>query len=140
RYPKTGLSLTTRSPSSTTSMRNTPCVDGCWGPMEISSRSVEPLASGADLGRSSYCFGGAAGIKISALLLIRESLHLGCLMLFCAFQDFVVRSRLILVVVRLDVIFPHGMVGEFIPHENPPQVGVSVEDDAIQVVRLAFLK
>ena len=31
------LQLHTRSPSSTTSMRKTPCVEGCCGPIEISS-------------------------------------------------------------------------------------------------------
>src|SRR5919198_6038832 len=33
RYPMTGLQLTTSSPSSSSSSRSTPCVEGCWGPM-----------------------------------------------------------------------------------------------------------
>src|SRR5438270_4166533 len=35
----TGLQWTTTSPSSVSSSRNTPCVDGCWGPILIVSSS-----------------------------------------------------------------------------------------------------
>src|SRR5690349_13234824 len=70
-----GLSLTTLSPSSTTSMRKTPCADGCCGPIEISSRSLgtSPLPL---LGRSSYVRGATAGAKLSMVSLMSLSLHL----------------------------------------------------------------
>src|SRR5437773_10622080 len=35
----TGRQWTTTSPSRTSSSRNTPCVDGCWGPMLTVSSS-----------------------------------------------------------------------------------------------------
>src|SRR5918911_382714 len=35
----TGRQCTTTSPSSTSSTRSTPCVDGCWGPMLTFSSS-----------------------------------------------------------------------------------------------------
>ena len=35
RYPISGVALITVSPSSTSSSRNTPCVDGCCGPIDI---------------------------------------------------------------------------------------------------------
>src|SRR5215831_166679 len=40
-----GLSLMTRSPSSTTSMRKTPWVEGWWGPMATSRSSPSPSDS-----------------------------------------------------------------------------------------------
>src|SRR5919202_4868051 len=43
----TGLQVTTSSPSSTSSTRSTPCVDGCCGPMLTRSRSGRSLIVGA---------------------------------------------------------------------------------------------
>src|SRR2546425_3497137 len=40
----TGRHLTTTSPSSTSSRRSTPCVDGCWGPMLTLSSSRRSVA------------------------------------------------------------------------------------------------
>ena len=61
-------------------------------------------------------------------------------MLAGAFQDFVVRGRLVLVVVGLDVVPAHGMVNEAVPHQDAAQVGMAVEDDAEEVEDLALLE
>ena len=50
------------------------------------------------------------------------------------------RRRLVLVVVGIDVIAAHGMVGELVPHQDAAQVGVAVEDDAEEVEDLALLE
>lgn len=65
--------------------------------------------------------------------------HFG-LMLLRPFQNFVVRRRLIFIVVRLDVIFAHRMILKIVPHENAAQIGVAVEDDAVKVENFALLK
>ena len=46
--------------------------------------------------------------------------------------DFVVGGR--------DVVFAHGVVGELVPHEDAAQIGMAVEDDAVEVEGLALLK
>ncbi len=55
-------------------------------------------------------------------------------------QNFVVRRRLVLVVVRLYIIFSHRMIFELIPHQNTAQVGMAIEDDPVQIEDLALLK
>src|SRR5947208_1928141 len=68
--------------------------------------------------------------------------HLGPrrVMLFCPFQYFVVWSWLILEVIRLHIVFPHRMIFEFVPHQDPTQVGMTFEMDAVEVVDFAFLQ
>ena len=39
RYPITERACWTVSPSSSSTSRSTPCVDGCWGPMLMTMRS-----------------------------------------------------------------------------------------------------
>ena len=58
----------------------------------------------------------------------------------CAFQHFIVRRRLVFVIVGLDVILAHGVVLELVPHQNAAQVGMAVEDDAVEIEDLALLK
>ena len=50
------------------------------------------------------------------------------------------RRWLILVIIRLHVILPHRVVLKTIPHQNPPQVRVPVEEHAVEVEHLALLK
>src|ERR1051325_7378310 len=56
------------------------------------------------------------------------------------FQHVVVRRWLVFVIVRLDVILAHREILETIPHEDAPQVGMAVEDDAVKVECLTLLK
>src|SRR5260370_7053173 len=55
-------------------------------------------------------------------------------------QHVVVRCRFVLVVIRLDVIFAHGMIFKFVPHQYTAQIGMAVEDDSVKVKDLALLK
>ncbi len=55
-------------------------------------------------------------------------------------QDFVVRRRLVFVIVRLDVVPAHGVVLETIPHQDAAQIGMAVEDDAVEVEDFPLLK
>src|SRR5882762_7558729 len=44
RYPRSGTAFTTVSPSSSSKMRSTPCVEGCCGPMLRTIVFAEPTA------------------------------------------------------------------------------------------------
>src|SRR5882757_7736894 len=61
-------------------------------------------------------------------------------MLLCFCQNVLVRGRFVLVVVRFDVIFAHGMIFKFVPHQYTAQIGMTVEDDSVEVEDLALLK
>ena len=64
-------------------------------------------------------------------------------MLLCWFrlyQNVVVRRRFVLVVIRLNIIFAHGMIFKFVPHQDTAQIGMTIEDDPIEVKNLALLK
>ena len=50
------------------------------------------------------------------------------------------RGGLVLVVVGLDVVAAHGMILKLVPHQDAAQVGVAVEDDAVEVEDLALLE
>src|SRR6266853_596720 len=69
----------------------------------------------------------------------RLGYRLGRLMAFGLLQDFIMRGRLVFVIVRLDVVFAHGMVFEFVPHQDAAQIRVAVEPDTEQVVDFALL-
>ena len=62
------------------------------------------------------------------------------LMLLRLREHLVVGGRFVLVVVGLDVVAAHGVVGELGPHQQAAQVGVAVEDNAVEVENLALLK
>ena len=55
-------------------------------------------------------------------------------------QHVAVGRGLPLVVVRLDVVLAHRVVLELVPHQDAPQVGMPVEDDAEKVENLPFLE
>ena len=61
-------------------------------------------------------------------------------MLLGAFQDFIVRGRFPFEIVRRNVILAHRMIFEFVPHQNPPQIGMPVEMDAVEIEDFALLK
>ena len=50
------------------------------------------------------------------------------------------RGGLVLVVVGIDVVAAHGVVDEAVPHKDAAEVGMAVEDDAVEVEDLAFLE
>src|ERR1700738_341243 len=73
-----GIALTTDSPSSSSNMRNTPCVDGCCGPMFNTMVLVVPaavstvviaLGSGASL---AWTFGGIISAQRMPLPIIGQ--------------------------------------------------------------------
>ena len=61
-------------------------------------------------------------------------------MLLCSREHVVVRCRFPLKIVRLNVIFAHWMIFEFIPHQDPPQIGMPIEVNAVKIKNLALLK
>ena len=61
-------------------------------------------------------------------------------MLLRPLQHFIVRRRFPFVIVRLTVIFPHRMILKLVPHQNPPQIGMTVEADAVQIENFALLE
>src|SRR5258705_2431193 len=76
----------------------------------------------------------------TSLLLPALLLPLSCVMLLRFREDVVVRCRFVLVVIRLDIIFAHGMIFKFVPHQYSTQIGMAVEDDSVEVEDLALLK
>src|SRR6266699_3868731 len=58
----------------------------------------------------------------------------------CLLQHVIVRCRLVFVIVGFAIIFSHWMIDKFVPHENPPQVRVSVEMYAIKIKDFTLLK
>src|SRR5689334_23200928 len=61
-------------------------------------------------------------------------------MFFRSFQDLIMWRRLVFVVIRLAIIFAHRIIGKLIPHQNPPQIGMSLETNPIKVIDLTFLE
>src|ERR1700750_1630725 len=62
------------------------------------------------------------------------------IMLLRALQNFVVRRRLVFVIVRLPVIFSHREIFEFVPHQDAAQIGVTVEPDSVEIENFALLE
>ena len=58
----------------------------------------------------------------------------------CSLQHLIVRRRLVLEVIRLNIIAAHGMILEAIPHQQPPQIRVARKDDSVEIEDLALLK
>src|SRR6266478_4875732 len=109
-----------RSPSSFKVIFTVPCVDGCDGPIWISIGCVW---------RSSTS-GGSVGPAAIALLLARLG-ALGLLRRDVALRD----ERLALL---LRVVLAQRMTLELLVQIDAAQVGMTVEDDAVHVVRLAL--
>src|SRR5262249_3667283 len=107
-----GLALTTVSPSSSSTTRSTPCVEGCCGPMLSVMVSVRTVPDLLGLERGEIGGGNGAPRRV-----VRE-------------RHFLVAERRVL---AQRPALP--VVGQ----ENPRQVGMTVEDDAVEVVRLALV-
>src|SRR5487761_255130 len=105
-----GVTSDTISPSVRSTSRNTPCVLGCCGPMFTSISSVR--TSNSMMRGSSTC-------------VAMTDLPLSC-------PDAVVLQRHL-------VIFAQGMPYPVFRAEYAPQVGVSGEQDAGQIVNFAFV-
>src|ERR1700754_3768766 len=106
-----GVALTTISPSSTSSRRNTPCVDGCCGPIEI----VICVSSGRST--TSNC-GGMLTTDDTDKLRLLQTIWL------VTSQRKILAQRVSLPIVR---------------QQNAAQIRMSVEDDAKQIKRLALV-
>ncbi len=61
-------------------------------------------------------------------------------MLFGPLQHVIVRRRLVLEIVGLHVVLAHGVVLEFIPHQQAAQIGMAGKDDAVEIEDFALLK
>src|SRR5262249_20073738 len=124
-------------------MRKTPCVDGCCGPIETSSSSPssrEPMLMG--------------GRSIASIVWIDEvmsalpfndafrsiALWSGRVVSFRFLQHRIVRCWLVFVIIRLPVVFAHRMIFELVPHQDPAQIGVAIEMNAVKIENLALLK
>src|ERR1017187_9707835 len=70
----------------------------------------------------------------------RSSLSHCASMLVGSLQYVVVRGWLVFVVVRVHVIPAHGMVLELVPHQQAPQIGVTIEDDSEEIEYLTLLQ
>src|SRR6266852_5287391 len=119
----TGRTSRTISPSSSSTSRSTPWVEGCWGPMLMVMRPLSASSSStkAPWERSSNvdstrCF----FMNASPSMPWREVLVL----------DGDLPHR---------VVLPQGVALPLVRHEDARQVGMALEDDAEQVVGLAFV-
>src|SRR5215471_21467152 len=106
-----GLALTTVSPSSSSTTRSTPCVEGCCGPMLRVMVSVRTVPDLLGLERGEIGRGHRPPGRV-----VRE-------------RHFLVAERRVL---AQRPAFP--VVGQ----EDPRQVGMPVEEDAVEIVRLAL--
>src|SRR4026208_1363142 len=106
-----GVALTTISPSSTSSRRSTPCVDGCCGPIEI----VICVSSGRST--ISNCGGMLATDDTDKLRLLQA----------------------VRLVASQRKIFPQRVSLPVVRQQDASQIGMAVEDDAKQIKRLAFV-
>src|SRR5436190_19630020 len=106
-----GVVLITISPSSTSSRRRTPCVDGCCGPIEI----VICVSSGRSM--TSNC-GGILATDDTDKLRLLQTIWL------IASQRKILAQRVALPVVR---------------QQDAAQIGVTVEDHAKQIKRFALV-
>ena len=130
------------SPSSVTTMRKTPWVEGWWGPMETSSRSpwnssvtARTWAPPAGEQRGSPVDAHGSGPPAAPAAARGRGC---CALRLC--KDVAVGRGLPLVVLGLHVVLAHRVVLEPVPHEDAAQVGVAREDDAVKVEDLALLE
>src|SRR2546422_4982270 len=130
-----GSASRTRSPSSFSRTRSTPCVLGCWGPMLSSIQSVGCSCSGpngscAGPGPNGSCAGpgpnGSCTMRVSAT----DRVGLQPFKLLVAEDDRLAEGN---------VILSQRMAFPGLGHQQPAQVGVRVELDAEQVPGLAFV-
>src|ERR1043166_7205612 len=73
----------------------------------------------------------------------RSQFHVGRprrVMLAGLFQHLIVGRRFVFVIVRFAIIFAHWIILEFIPHQNPPEIGMAVEANSIKIENFALLK
>ena len=61
-------------------------------------------------------------------------------MLLRFLQHFIMRRGFPFVIVRLPIIFAHRIIFELVPHQNPAQIGMTIEPDAIEIENLALLE
>src|SRR5579883_2419985 len=114
RKPISGRALTMVSPSSSSTTRRTPCVDGCCGPMFRVIRRVLRLSCSASATR-------AAGVVVS--------LNFSGLLIF----------DVVVAVAVNGVIFAQRVAFPVFRHENPLEIRMATEGDAEQIEHFAFV-
>src|SRR2546423_915459 len=62
------------------------------------------------------------------------------LTVLCFLQHFIMGGWLVFVVIRLDVIFAHGMVLKAVPHQDAAQIRMTIENNAVEIKNLPLLK
>ena len=60
-------------------------------------------------------------------------------MLFRFFQHVIVRRRLPFVIVRFAVVFSHRVIDKLVPHQNSPQIGMTLEMDPVEIENFSLL-
>ena len=61
-------------------------------------------------------------------------------MAFRLLRYLIMGCGLILIVIRCDVILAHRMIFKTVPHEDAAQIGMTVENNPIQIINLALLE
>src|SRR5437762_8907511 len=61
-------------------------------------------------------------------------------MLLRSREDLIMRRGFPFVIIRLPIIFAHWIVFELVPHQDPAQIRMTIEPDAIEIENLAFLE
>src|SRR5438309_8530821 len=135
-----GVDLTTISPSSTSSSRRTPCVEGCCGPIEI----VICVSSGRST--ISNCGGIEAisdfGFRISDSK--TNSFHVRVQIAIAPINpQFAIRNpqslKAIWLVPSQRKILSQRITLPVVRQENATQIGVPIEDYAKQIIGLALV-
>src|SRR5437899_12967660 len=133
-----GRAARTTSPSVRSSIRSTPWVEGCWGPMlriisSVSMSSTRQPYSPAVLRASLLIDVPVGGREV-------ERAHADLLPGHRALGHLLRRLDVHAVVeVRIHPVLAQGMADPVVGQEHPPQVAVAVEDEPEEVVGLALV-
>src|SRR5947209_3530151 len=112
-----GTAFTTRSPSRVRIRRSVVCVAGCCGPKLSVQRNSLP----APLRAASSAYGSATSSGIGS-----------------AFRPSEVREVMSLAVTATRIVLPQRVADEALRHQNPPQVRMAGELNAVKVIDLAL--
>src|SRR5579864_3908042 len=121
RYPISGSASRTRSPSSLSRTRSTPCVLGCWGPMLRSIHS----ASGS-------CSGPKKSTPNPWVVVVSATDGVGL-------QPFEFRVAENHRLAKGDIVLAQGMSFPGFRHQDAAEIGVTIEGDAQQIPGLPLM-
>src|SRR3990170_5654320 len=129
RKPTSGMQLTMRSPSSSSSSRSTPCVLGCCGPML--SSIVSPCRARSE----TRCFNSSTVIsRVEVGIAVRSLASVG----FAPVDLVEVEGELHFFVAQ-GMVLAQRVSDPVVGHQNPAQVGMAAEGDAEHVIHLPLV-